>query len=133
MRSVPRLSLMLVAAAGLAGLPGCAAPPDAHGGHGATGAPVARGHGPAPTDARMAAMMRMHERMKSAATPAQREALMADHMKAMRDGMAMMKEMPTSGAMGGMEDRHRMMEKRLDAMAALLELMMDRLPPAAPN
>lgn len=45
------------------------------------------------TDPRMKSMQEMHAKMAKAATLAEREALMADHMKAMQGGMAMMKEM----------------------------------------
>ncbi len=60
---------------------------------------------PAPMTAmapRMKAMQEMQQKMMAAKTPAERQALMADHMKAMQDGMAMMKEM--HGGMGGMAD-----------------------------
>jgi hypothetical protein len=43
-------------------------------------------------------MQEMHEKMMAARTPAERQALMADHMKAMQDGMAMMGQMkPPAG------------------------------------
>ena len=57
------------------------------------------------SDSRMKAMQDMHQKMANAATPAERQALMADHMKAMQGGMAMMKEMQAmhgAGGMGGM-------------------------------
>ena len=41
----------------------------------------------------------MHQKMMNAKTPAERQALMADHMKAMQGGMAMMKEMHGMGGM----------------------------------
>ncbi|MDP3823116.1 MAG: hypothetical protein Q8R33_16725 [Burkholderiales bacterium] len=44
-------------------------------------------------DPRMVSMRDMHQRMTNARTPAERQALMADHMKAMQGGMAMMKDM----------------------------------------
>jgi len=59
----------------------------------------------AASDARMKAMQDMHQKMVNASTPADRQALMADHMKAMQGGMAMMKEMQAmhgAGGMGGM-------------------------------
>lgn len=63
-------------------------------------APMAMG---APTsmaaaEPRMKAMQEMHQKMANA-TPAQRQALMADHMKAMQGGMAMMKEAHAMHAM----------------------------------
>ena len=38
-------------------------------------------------------MQAMHEKMAGAKTPAQREALMAEHMKLMKEGMSMMQMM----------------------------------------
>ena len=53
-------------------------------------------------DERMTAMQTMHQKMVSATTPAERQAMMAEHMKAMQGGMAMMKEMHAMhGAPGG--------------------------------
>jgi len=40
-------------------------------------------------DPRMKSMQDMHKKMLDANSPAQRQALMADHMKAMQGGMAM--------------------------------------------
>ena len=55
----------------------------------ATGKPAAK---PVMTmmDTHMKAMQAMHEKMASAKTPAEREALMPEHMKLMQDGMSMM-------------------------------------------
>ncbi len=56
-------------------------------------------------DSRMKAMEEMHRKMVNASTPADRQALMADHMKAMQGGMAMMEEVHAvhrGGGMGGM-------------------------------
>lgn len=41
-------------------------------------------------DAQLKSMQAMHERMASAKTPAERKALMAEHMQVMRAGMSMM-------------------------------------------
>ena len=91
---------------------------------------------------RMMAMREMHEKMMNAKTPEARQALMADHMKAMQDGMDMMKGMGGMGAgMGGSKGmppdsatRQQMTEQRRDMMQMMMEMMMDRLPaqPAAP-
>ena len=51
---------------------------------------------------RMKAMQEMHQKMMNAKTPAERQALMADHMKAMQGGMAMMQGMSPMGGMGAM-------------------------------
>jgi hypothetical protein len=72
--------------------PAAGTPPMAMGASGSMAAP----------DARMKAMQDMHQKMVNASTPADRQALMADHMKAMQGGMAMMKEMQTMHGAGGM-------------------------------
>jgi hypothetical protein len=95
-------------------------------------------------DSNMAMMRAMHARMEAAKTPEERKALMADHRKAMQDGMNMIGSMD---AMGGMKDmggmapgankggmsmdmmgHHRMMEKRMDMMTSMMQMLMDRLP-----
>ena len=48
---------------------------------------------PARFDQQMKTMQEMHQKMMAAKTPAERAALMKDHMKAMQDGMAMMGQM----------------------------------------
>ena len=105
---------------------------------------------PAPMAAmepRMKAMQDMHQEMMGAKTPAERQALMADHMKTMQGGMAMMKEMHggmqgmgASGGMAGMGDgkgmpadmakRHQMMTDHMATMQMMMDMMADRMPPA---
>jgi hypothetical protein len=99
-------------------------------------------------DPRMKVMHEMHQKMMNAKTPEERQALMADHMKAMQGGMAMMNDMSGMGAtgakpamagmgaMGGGKDmptdmamHHRMMAQRMDMMQMMIEMMMDRMPP----
>ena len=98
-------------------------------------------------DPRMKVMHEMHQKMKNAKTPDERQALMADHMKAMQGGMAMMKDMSGMGAMGAkpamagmgsmgggkgmpadMAMHHRMMAQRMDMMQMMMEMMIDRMP-----
>lgn len=98
---------------------------------------------------RMKAMREMRDKMAKAKTPRERQALMADHMKAMHDGMQMMNGMGRMGGMGSMggaagmgerkgmhadmAKRHQMMEGRMDMMQTMMEMMMQRMPsPAAP-
>ena len=96
-------------------------------------------------DAHMKTMQAMHEKMMNAKTPEERSQLMAEHMKTMQDGMAMMDSMPGAGmgSMKGMGDmkgmhgtagdmgaRHQMMEKRMEMMQAMMKMMMDRMPAA---
>ena len=90
-------------------------------------------------DTQMQAMQAMHDKMMAATTAEARNALMAEHMKTMQDGMGMMKDMGGKG-MGGMPDpkakpasmaqRQQMMEQRMDMMQAMMEMMVDRLPPS---
>lgn len=91
-------------------------------------------------DAQMKTMQGMHEKMMNAKSAEERNKLMAEHMKTMQDGMAMMDRMSGAG-MGGMkgmpgmagdlEARQQMMEKRLEMMQAMMKMMMDRMPPAS--
>ena len=92
-------------------------------------------------DAQMKTMQGMHEKMMSAKTPEERSQLMAEHMKAMQDGMAMMEGMSGAGmggmkgvggmgGMGGMGAHHQMMEKRMEMMQTMMKMMMDRMPAA---
>lgn len=103
-------------------------------------------------DAQIAAMRQMHQKMMDAKTPEARQALMAEHMKTMQDGMAMMSSMSgmagmgSMGGMGGMSGmggagkggmngkmpsdmaaHHQMMAKRMELMEAMMQMMMDRL------
>jgi hypothetical protein len=110
-------------------------------------------------DPRMKAMQEMHQKMMNATTPAERQASMADHMKAMQGGMAMMKEMhgmhgmgaaggkapmPGMAGMGGMAGmaegkgtpadmakRHQMMADHMAMMQMMMDMMTDRMPPAS--
>ena len=122
------------------GAPTWAAPPESHQAHHparAASAPVAksmpRKAGPdmARMDTQMKAMGAMHDKMMAAKTPEERNALMAEHMKTMQDGMAMMNGMSPGGmgAMkGDMATRQQMMEKRMEMMQSMMQMMMDRTP-----
>ena len=93
---------------------------------------------------RMKAMQDMHQKMMGAKTPEERQALMAEHMKAMQGGMAMMKEMHGSmegmQGMAGMGDgkgmpadmtkRHQMKPDHMATMQMMMDMMADRVPPA---
>lgn len=89
-------------------------------------------------DSKMKSMREMHEKMMAAKTPEERKALMGDHMKAMQDGMTMMGDMKGMGGMGAdakkgamsmdMMACHEMMEKRMEMMTTMMQMMMDRLP-----
>jgi len=75
-------------------------------------------------------------KIKAAANPKERQRLMREHMASMRDGMKMMKSMPTckmmSGAsmkggeqgmmdMGNMMMCHQMMDKKMEMMQGMME------------
>jgi hypothetical protein len=88
---------------------------------------------------RMKAMKDMHQKMMAAKSPAERQALMADHMKTMQEGMAMMKEMHggmqgmagmdhSKGMPDGMAQRHQMMTEHMAMMQMMMDMMMQRMP-----
>ena len=96
---------------------------------------------PAQLDSAMQSMRDMHDKVMAAKTPQERQALMADHMKAMKDGMDMMGNLKAGqpqmgmggmGAKGGMDGmkgmhaHHDMMSKRMDMMEMMMQMMMDR-------
>ncbi|MBL8381209.1 MAG: hypothetical protein JNM79_25300 [Burkholderiales bacterium] len=85
-------------------------------------------------DRQMKDMMAMHEKMMGAKTPEERRALMDEHMKSMKGGMAMMEGggagmsgmgMMKGGGHAGMS--HEMMEKRMDMMQQMMKMMMERM------
>jgi len=94
-------------------------------------------------DQQVKAMQVMHEKMASAKTPEERQALMVEHRKVMQDGMAMMKgtkgmsgmsetaSMPVEKAKGmgmNLADHQKMMEKRMEMMESMMQMMMDQMP-----
>ncbi|MBT9508639.1 hypothetical protein [Rhodoferax sp.] len=89
-------------------------------------------------DAQMKTMRDMHEKMMNAKTPEDRSKLMAEHMKAMQGGMAMMGDMSDAsmgnkgvrGMTGDMGAQHQMMAKRMEMMQTMMTMMMDRMPVA---
>ncbi len=156
LRTLAALSVAVVL--GACASPGTmnAAPPSA------SMAPMAMGASGAMAapDSRMKAMQEMHQKMVNASTPADRQALMADHMKAMQDGMAMMKEMQAMhgadgmtcmggmgmmGSSGGtapmagmgegmptdMAKRHQLMADHMAMMQMMMDMMADRMPSAS--
>ena len=87
-------------------------------------------------DAQTKAMQAMHEKMMAAKTPEERNAMMAEHMKSMQDGMKIMEGMTSpgmkgmsgmSGMSGEMGAHHAMMEKRMAMMQTMMKMMMDRM------
>ena len=142
-----------VALTGVVFITACAAPHEPGGPHRGAGRQAEHashhpaGAASAPASAmpdRMKAMREMHDKMMNAKTPEEKQALMADHMKAMQDGMHMMKGMGGGmgarhgmGPMGGMgakgspddmAQRQKMMEERMDMMQMMMDMMMQRMP-----
>ena len=135
------VALSVAALAGACASPGTvnAPPPSSTAADASAGAPMS------PMEPRMKAMQEMHQKMMNARTPEERTALMADHMKAMQDGMAMMKEkhgsmqgMQGMGAMGAMGEakgmpadmakRHQMMTDHMATMQTMMDMMTQRMP-----
>jgi hypothetical protein len=132
-------SLSLALAIAAVGAPTWAAQDDKQPGVGAASVPTSKAMSGksspdmARMDTQMKAMRGMHDKMMAAKTPEERNALMAEHMRTMQDGMTMMNGMP-AGGMGGMKGdmaaRQQMMEKRMEMMQSMMQMMMDRLPAA---
>ena len=144
--------IALVSVFAFAGSAAWAAEPDEHQAHHpatasapAKAAPAAPGTAmtaaPMPgMDARMKAMQAMHEKMMVAKTPEERQALMAEHTKAMQDGMAMMGSMGGAAGKDGMQcnmpagagtcPQMQTLEKRMEIMETMMQIMMARMPPA---
>ena len=113
---------------------------DAHHPAGTASAPVAKSMpsksklAMAGMDSQMKSMQEMHNKMMAAKTPEERNALMAEHMKTMQDGMSMMNGMSSGGMSETPKDmagRHQMMEKHMEMMHSMMQMMMDRLPPVS--
>ncbi len=95
-------------------------------------------------DTKIQAMHDMHEKMMIAKTPEERNALMGEHTKIMQDAMGTMDTMGMMGgkggmgmgAMGGMQGqippdmatRQQLMEKRMEMMGSMMQMMLDRMP-----
>ncbi len=78
----------------------------------------------APSAAPMQHMQQMHERMMAAKTPAERQALMREHMEAMMEGMSAMQHMDHGKAGGGMSGVA--MHQHMKMMTMMMQMMMDR-------
>lgn len=88
-------------------------------------------------DAKMMDMRGMHDRMVQARTPAERNALMPEQMKMMQEAMTMMGNMGNQNASpmqdrmpADMGTRQQMMEKRMDMMESMMQMVLDRMPQA---
>src|SRR5512146_168528 len=83
---------------------------------------------PERVDMHMKTMQDMHQKMMAAKTPEERQALMAEHMKAMEGGMTMMCEMGARGGMGmqGSAGSKDMMKRCMSMKDTTMQMMMDR-------
>lgn len=86
-------------------------------------------------DQQLKLMQAMHEKMVSAKTPEERQALMIEHRKTMQTGIGTMKQMggmhgmqAGKGMSGNMTDRQQMTEKRMEMMESMMQLMIDSSP-----
>jgi hypothetical protein len=128
-RTLIALSVAALAAA-------CVSPGSMNAPHMSSGMAQANAMPMAANEPRMVAMKAMHEKMMGAKTPAERQALMSEHMKSMQGGMAMMHEMHARNGMGGMTSMsdgpsmQAQMARREQAMAehtAMMSMMMDMM------
>ena len=95
-------------------------------------------------DEHMKRMQTLHDRMMNAATPEERQNAMQEARKEMQDSMAMMKPMMHGGAMMGSgmmaqkgkptagNPQMQMLEKRVDMMQMMMQMMMDQQGMTAP-
>ena len=118
--------ILLAAAASALSLSGCAAVSDAD--HAAHHSAEATAPTAAKADMQMNMMQDMHKKMMAAKTPEERQALTANHMKAMQGGMSMMCEMGSGGGMGmkGSTGSDDMMKRCMEMKDMTLQMMRDR-------
>ena len=72
----------------------------------------------------MQQMQALHAQMAAAKTPAERQALMGEHMKTMQGGLSMMQHMGANRCPGS--GTSRSMQTRMDMMTMMMQMMMDR-------
>ena len=128
MRLIPVLAISMILSA-------CAAtqPDKDHVAHHPPGAAApSTSPSPAQMDAQMKAMRAMHDKMMSARTPEERQALMAEHMKAMRGGMSMMCEMGGGSQGPGKSGSPEAMKRCMGMKDMTMQMMMDREAVRAP-
>ena len=89
-------------------------------------------------DDQMKKMQALHDRMMNAASPEERQNVMQEARKEMQDSMAMMKPMMHGGAMMGNgmmaqkgkpaagNAQTQMLDKRVDMMQMMMQMMMDQ-------
>jgi hypothetical protein len=131
--NLSRFFLLAVALAGTSAMIACTtAPATPMGAAPANG--MATSGRMAAMDAQTQAMREMQTKMTNAKTPEERQALMAEHMKAMQGGMGMMQGMSgmgaagdPSGMTGNMAERQKMMAQHTAMMQVMMDMMMQRM------
>ena len=78
------------------------------------------------SDQQMAQMREMHRKMMAAKTPQERQALMAEHLKAMQGGMSMMCQMGTAPAPQSGAPSDDMMKRCMAMKDMTMQMMLDR-------
>ena len=84
-------------------------------------------------DSQIQAMKDMHQKMSTASTDTERQALMKDHMKLMREGMQMMRGHDQdatycmAGGRASSKKHHQMMEKHKAMMQSMMQMMNDHM------
>jgi hypothetical protein len=76
-------------------------------------------------DGQIKSMQEMHNRMLAAKLPQEQQVLMTDQMKSMHNGMAMMDQMKIANGMPGATPSPEMMNKRMDMMQTMMQIMLD--------
>lgn len=82
-------------------------------------------------NALMQAMQVMHDKITAAKTPAERDALMPEHMKLMLESLAMLRGMSPAKSKSGAGDptsRQQVLEKRVDMMESMMQMLVDGMP-----
>jgi len=74
----------------------------------------------------MKTMQGMHQKMMAAKTPEERQALMAEHMKAMQGGVSMMCEMGGGTGASGTSGSADMMKRCMEMKDMTMQMMMER-------
>jgi hypothetical protein len=73
------------------------------------------------------------QKMKNAKTREERNAVLAEHAKAMEEGLAMMRSLSADAGRGDVDvaKRYQLMEERMEIMQVLMQMMLER--PSAPE
>lgn len=80
-------------------------------------------------DAQMKSMDEMHKKMMTAATPAERNTLMAAHIRSMQHSIDMlMSPIAMDRQSDDMRLRHQVLAKQMEMMRSTMHLMLDCLP-----